>query len=95
MKSILLCQLDNSMPCFNPENVIFITNKWDTIVHDEEDSSDEDEETKTWNTLRDNIKRRWPSVKEEFIFKMNLREVIIKNVKLFVYVICVICFFIS
>lgn len=82
------------MPCFNPENVIFITNKWDTIVHDEEDSSDEDEETKTWNTLRDNIKRRWPSVKEEFIFKMNLREVIIKNVKLFVYVICVICFFI-
>lgn len=75
MKSILLCQLDHSMPCFNPENVIFITNKWDTIVHDEEDSSDEDEETKTWNTLRDNIKRRWPSVKEEFIFKMNLREV--------------------
>lgn len=54
MKSILLCQLDHSMPCFNPENVIFITNKWDTIVHDEEDSSDEDEETKTWNTLRDN-----------------------------------------
>lgn len=83
------------MPCFNPENVIFITNKWDTIANDEEDSSDEDEETKTWNTLRDNIKRRWPSVKEEFIFKMNLREVIINHVKLFVYVICVICFFIS
>lgn len=84
MKSILFHQLDNAMPCFNPENVIFITNKWDTIVNDEEDSSDEDEETKTWNTLKDNIKRRWPSVKEEFIFKMNLREVIINQVKLFV-----------
>lgn len=73
------------MPCFNPENVIFITNKWDTIVNDEEDSSDEDEETKTWNTLKDNIKRRWPSVKEKLIFKMNLRDVIINQVKLFVF----------
>lgn len=72
------------MPCFNPENVIFITNKWDTIANDEEDSSDEDKETKTWNTLKDNIKRRWPSLKEEFIFRMNLREVIINQVKLFV-----------
>lgn len=68
------------MPCFNPENVIFITNKWDTIVNEEEDSSDEDEETKTWNILKDNIKRNWPSVKEEFIFKMNLRDVIINQI---------------
>lgn len=82
------------MLCFNLENVIFIMNKWDIIVYDEEDSSDEDEEIKIWNILRDNIKWRWLLVKEEFIFKMNLREVIINNVKLFVYVICVICFFI-
>lgn len=75
MKSILFHQLDNAMPCFNPENVIFITNKWDNILHDEDDSSDEDEETKTWNNVKDDIKRRWPSVKEEFIFKMNLRDV--------------------
>lgn len=80
MKSIVFLQLDNSMPCFNPENVIFITNKWDTIANEEEDSSDEDEETKTWNILKDNIKRRWPSVKEEFIFKMNLRDVIINQI---------------
>lgn len=84
MKSILLRRLDNSMPCFNPENVIFITNKWDTVANDEEDSSDKDKETKTWDILKDNIKRRWPSVKEEFIFRMNLREVIINQVKLFV-----------
>lgn len=82
------------MLCFNLENVIFIMNKWDIIVYDEEDSSDEDVEIKIWNILRDNIKWRWLLVKEEFIFKMNLREVIINNVKLFVYVICVICFFI-
>lgn len=85
MKSIVCFQLDNSMPCFHPENVIFITNKWDTIVHDEDDSSDEDEETKTWNALKDNIKRRWPSVREELIFKMNLRDVIINQM------ICCLC----
>lgn len=84
MKSIARHQLDNSMPCFNPENVIFITNKWDAIVNYEDDSSDEDDETITWNTLKDDIKRIWPSVKEELIFKMNLREVIINQVKLIV-----------
>lgn len=75
MKSIFLLRVENEMPCFNPENVIFITNKWDDIVNEEDDSSDEDEETKTWNTLKDNIKRRWPSVKEELIFKLSLREI--------------------
>lgn len=76
MKAIVLLQIENDMPCFNPENVIFITNKWDTIFS-EDDSSDEDEETKTWNTLKTDIKRRWPSVREEHIFKMNLKDVII------------------
>lgn len=65
------------MLCFNLENVIFIINKWDIIVNEEEDSSDEDEEIKIWNILKDNIKWRWLLVKEEFIFKMNLRDVII------------------
>lgn len=44
------------MLCFNLENVIFIMNKWDIIVNDEEDSSDEDKEIKIWNILKDNIK---------------------------------------
>lgn len=65
------------MLCFNLENVIFIMNKWDIIVYDEDDSSDEDEEIKIWNVLKDNIKWRWLLVREEFIFKMNLRDVII------------------
>uniref|UniRef100_A0A8W8NX32 Uncharacterized protein n=1 Tax=Magallana gigas TaxID=29159 RepID=A0A8W8NX32_MAGGI len=61
IKAILLLHLENEMPCFHPQNVIFITNKWDTLFS-EDDSSDEDEETKTWNTLKTDIKRRWPSV---------------------------------
>lgn len=63
------------MPCFDCENVIFITNKWDTIYEVDSDSSEEDEETKTWNDLISEIKEKWPSVKEENIFKMNLKDV--------------------
>lgn len=67
--------MDNEMPCFDCENVIFITNKWDTINKVDSDSSEEDEETKTWNDLISEIKEKWPSVKEENIFKMNLKDV--------------------
>lgn len=67
------------MPCFDPQDVIFITNKWDQIERNaegsDENSSDEDDVTKTWETLKANIKHNWPSVKEENIYKMNLRNV--------------------
>lgn len=66
------------MPCFNPENVIFITNKWDSLNtnNTDEDSSDDDEESKVWENIKSNVKQRWPSVREENIFKMNLKDVI-------------------
>lgn len=68
------------MPCFDPKNVIFITNKWDCLKKpsdgSEEDSSDEDEETKTWNALIPMIKKRWESVEENHIFKLSLIKVI-------------------
>lgn len=74
IRAIVFLHLKNEMPCFDPRNAIFITNKWDTL-YSEDDSSDEDEETKTWNTLKSDIKNRWPSVREELIFKMNLKDV--------------------
>lgn len=74
IRAIVLLHLENEMPCFDPRNAIFITNKWDTL-YSEDDSSDEDEETKTWNTLKSDIKNRWPSVRDELIFKMNLKDV--------------------
>lgn len=72
--------MENEMPCFDLDEVIFVTNKWNAIPKNEsdEDSSDDDE-TNTWKTLKSNIKRRWPSVKEENIFRMNLVEVILKT----------------
>lgn len=59
LKSILLLQLDNEMPCFSPEDVIFITNKWDSLNNDE-DSSDEDEENKVWENTKSTIKKNGP-----------------------------------
>lgn len=79
LKSISLLQMENEMPCFDPKDVIFITNKWDTIQNKDkdEDSSDDDEETKVWENIKSNVKQRWLSVREENIFKMNLTEVIL------------------
>ncbi|XP_062586980.1 uncharacterized protein in xynA 3'region-like [Saccostrea cucullata] len=77
LRSIIELQLEDEMPCFDPREVIFITNKWDTIARDgdsDEDSSDEDQEEKTWIELKQDIKNIWPSVKEENIFKMNLKH---------------------
>lgn len=72
LKSIVLLQMDNEMPCFDPQDVIFITNKWDTIESNaegsDENSSDDDDVTKTWETLKATIKQNWPSVKEENIY---------------------------
>lgn len=63
------------MPCFDPEDVIFITNKWDTIHVDDSESSDENDKTRTWKDLKEAIKDQWPKVKEDNIFRMNLKQV--------------------
>lgn len=87
LKSIVLLQLDNEMPCFDPQDVIFVTNKWDQIEHNaegsDENSSDEDDVTKTWEALKADIKKNWTSVKDENIFKMSLKEVSMKTHMLF------------
>lgn len=63
------------MFCFSLEDVIFIINKWD-LFNIDEDSSDEDEENKVWENIMLNIKKKWFFVKEDYIFKMNLKDVI-------------------
>lgn len=60
------------MPCFDPKDVIFITNKWDTIYNEE---GLEDEISLTWEAFLSDIKRIWPFVKEENVFRLNLKEV--------------------
>uniref|UniRef100_K1QF18 Uncharacterized protein n=1 Tax=Magallana gigas TaxID=29159 RepID=K1QF18_MAGGI len=66
LQSIVLLKMENEMPCFDLEDVIFVTNKWDTIPKNERDEdSSEDDETCTWKTLESDIKETWPSVTPE------------------------------
>lgn len=67
-------QLKDEMPCFDPENVIFVTNKWDTIrssVH-----SDEKAKETLWEKVNLNLDKYWPYKKEKkHIFRMNTIDV--------------------
>lgn len=72
LRAISLKQIDNEMPCFDPKDVLFVTNKWDSLYSED---ADDDEETRTWTTLLSNIKELWPLVNEKHIFKMSLKEV--------------------
>lgn len=69
------------MPCFNPKNVVFITNKWDLVKKQldssDEDNSDEEEEMGIFNKIKIDIKKKWPSLRERNIFRMILKDVII------------------
>lgn len=78
LKTLIFLQIENEMPCFDPKDVIFVTNKWDTIVNeDDNDDSSDDESTKTWQELKRDIKENWSLVKEDNIFRLNLVEVIL------------------
>lgn len=65
------------MPCLNAKDVIFLTNKWDTIKGE---VNDEEERNKTWEIIQGDIKRYWRPVKDENIFRMNLTEVFTKGI---------------
>lgn len=81
LQTIEKLENQTDMPCFNPENVVFVTNKWDLVKQqidssDEDNSgSDEEKEPEIWEKLKMDIKQNWPSVREENIFKMVLKEV--------------------
>ncbi|XP_078329880.1 transmembrane GTPase Marf-like [Crassostrea virginica] len=74
LRKLICLKIDDEMPCFDPGDVIFITNKWDSINQDDSDS--EDEEARTWEQYLFDIKSSWPQVTEKNIFKMSLKEVV-------------------
>lgn len=60
------------MPFFDPEDVIFITNKWDSI-RSQFDVDKEREEL--WEKIKIDLKKKWPNVKDSHIFRMNFLDV--------------------
>lgn len=75
------------MPCFDPKDVIFVTNKWDTIYSDSDDDEENEVEiNRTWRTLKSTLMNEWPDVQEENIFKISLSKVTNTNVHIYVYI---------
>lgn len=64
------------MPCFDPEDVIFILNKWDTIRDRRGKEFEKEKRENVWNKLKGILKENWPCLKEENIFRLNLEEVL-------------------
>ncbi|XP_062596538.1 uncharacterized protein in xynA 3'region-like, partial [Saccostrea cucullata] len=74
LNSIRDLQIENEMPCFDPREVLFITNKWDTLSSGSDDCNDDAERENTWQDLLKDIKEILPDVKEENIFRLNLKD---------------------
>lgn len=62
---------ERDMVDFDPEDVIFITNKWDSII-----SIDENEVDCFWRQLKSNLRNIWPDVEDKNIFRVILKHVI-------------------
>lgn len=63
------------MPCFEPEEVIFLTNQWDIIKNTKEDGDKEDQHTITWNKIQSKLEEGWPSFHTDRLFKISLKQV--------------------
>lgn len=74
--------MDNreKMPCFDPEEALFLTNKWDAV---NSDSSSDDEEkceiknqnTRTWKTIINKLTHGWVLIDLKNVFSVSLQQV--------------------
>lgn len=71
------------MPCFDPREIMILTNQWD-IVDNEDPSSDEDddgknekddEHTKTWKLIQTKFEDGWGLFDVENMFRVSLKQV--------------------
>lgn len=66
------------MPCFDPRDVMFLTNKWDIVESDSDDEDDKTNETgqdKTWTLIRNKLDNGWGSLEHNNLFRVSLKQV--------------------
>lgn len=81
MKTVM--EQKEKMPCFDPREVMFITNQWDIIEKYEHSSDDEDDENSikddqhaiTWNKIQDKLKKEWDYYDVNNVFRVSLKQV--------------------
>lgn len=65
-----------NMPCFDPRDVMFLTNQWDTIDNDDPLSDDEVSQlTQTWNFIKEKLDNEWGWLNVENVFRISLKQV--------------------
>lgn len=60
----------DEMVSFNPRDVIFLLNKWDTIAHVEEKNREE-----YFEKTKNDIRRSWKEVDDSYIFQISAVKV--------------------
>lgn len=76
--------MDNrdKMPCFDPREVMFLTNQWDIIDNDDpssgededSESKSEDQHTQTWNLIQRKLEKGWVGFNVENVFRISLKQ---------------------
>lgn len=64
------------MVCFNPEDVIFLLNKWDAISHEDDDQLEE-----FFQNAKTYLRKLWKEVEDSCIFKISAVKVLKKKPK--------------
>lgn len=84
ISKILKNIMDNreKMPCFDPREVMFLTNQWDIIFNDEYPDEDKDgkshkdsQKAQTWNLIQSKLKNGWGWLNSGNVFRVSLRQV--------------------
>lgn len=65
----------DGMVCFNPEEVIFLLNKWDAISHEDDDQLEE-----FFKNAKTYLRKLWEEVEDSCIFKISAVKVSTFNI---------------
>lgn len=71
---------EEKMPHFNLKDVMFLTNKWDSVESDNDSSDDEEEKDEkgkdgTYNYIMKSLSQEWPGVSNDNVFQVSLKLV--------------------
>lgn len=64
-----------NMPCFDPQDVMFLTNKWDSVDNDSDDEEGESEQDKTMQEIQYKLEKGWGFISPKNLFKVSLKQV--------------------
>ncbi|XP_056002328.1 uncharacterized protein LOC130049149 isoform X3 [Ostrea edulis] len=77
----VVVEKQEKMPYFNLKDVLFLTNKWDSVESDSDSSEDEAEgegennqKTRMYDFIIGSLSREWPAVSKDTVFQVCLKK---------------------